>query len=466
MKLMSSPHTSIKHIIVNGRRKKLQEYVISCHLCNISVGRIQHPINSHSANYYSHITYSKRKVYLKGKKNHNMNLDSDCGILYVDSTATIKECQDFVLPHNFSFPINVGSSLITVGGAFNVGKHSAMFEEDDVFFASYVNYVEFMDAHGQIHQICDEDLLFYLRGSFGIFGITLRLGIKLKRPTFTKQSIEIYKGRYDCVPKNTEGVGFISQLNVRIRTSKNKINDTGCKDSEQSKNNYWGEIVNNNIPPNLLYRIQNLSSSNKLLGGAFNVFSYVLSTGETSRGTLGDALPAVPSYDVAFTIPQNKIHGFMLQYEMLINKYQHFRAYPVRTWVRYLPPTSKYLFAYNYQKNPTDGDCNMVCMVEAVFSHKMPKAHRFLRALGNLMMRMDGVPHMGKTILPNWDYYLQEIYQKKIKDYDSKQKFKELIDKYDPKRIFSNKSLRYIFFTNDPADEADNFGADIFQIYD
>ena len=47
--------------------------------------------------------------------------------------------------------------MITVGGAFNVGKHSAMFEEADPFFPSYVTYVEIMDSHGQIRQISDEE---------------------------------------------------------------------------------------------------------------------------------------------------------------------------------------------------------------------------------------------------------------------------------------------------------------------
>ena len=171
----------IQYVYVNGKKKNLQEYILSCSLCGIPAGRVQHPGNSHSINYFSAISDSKRRLILKQRPNHRMNLQkNECtnkAILYVDSTATIKECQDFLLKYNYSFPISVGSTLITVGGAFNIGKHSGMFEEDDPFFPSYVTYVEIMDSHGQLRQISDEETLFYLRGSFGIFGIVLRLSL-------------------------------------------------------------------------------------------------------------------------------------------------------------------------------------------------------------------------------------------------------------------------------------------------
>ena len=216
----------IKYVYVNGRKKKLQEYILSCSLCGIPAGRVQHPGNSHSINYNSIISHSKRRLILKQRPNHRMNLLKDeCNdrvILYTDSTATIEECQNFLLKYDYSFPISVGSTLITVGGAFNIGKHSGMFEEDDPFFPSYVTYVEIMDSHGKIHEVSDEETLFYLRGSFGMFGIVLRLGILCKKPTFTKLSLSIHHDKYKCPPRFTEGIGYISQLNTRIRISKKK----------------------------------------------------------------------------------------------------------------------------------------------------------------------------------------------------------------------------------------------------
>ena len=358
-----------------------------------------------------------------------------------------------------------------------------MFEEDDPFFPSYVTYLEIMDSHGQIRQISDEETLFYLRGSFGLFGIVLRLGIKCKLPTFTKLSLDINNKNYKCPPRYTEGIGYISQFKTRIRISKQKVVDDGCLNTSKSNNTYLGGFINSNIPPNLFYRIQNFTSSCYQLSGLLNLAGYLTTgIGETERGALGDAVPAVPTYDVAFTIPYCKINAFMLQYEMLINKFQHYDAYPVRCWARYVPATNKYLMAYNYFEACDSSDStdstntidysynsmvsndsrNMVCIVETVFSKKMPKAGKLLRNLGQLMMNLNGYPHMGKTILPYWDDYLQKIYQQKLHNHP---KFMKLLKEFDPKRIFSNKSLKNIFISDHLDDHDFTMNENIFQIY-
>ena len=262
---------------------------------------------------------------------------------------------------------------------------------------------------------------------------------------------------------------------------KKKIVDDGCLDTSKSNNTYLGGIINSNIPPNVLYRLQNLSSFSSILSGALNLGGYFTSgIGETGRGFLGDAIPAVPTFDVAFTVPHYKINAFMLQYEILINKFQGYDAYPIRCWARYVPPTTSYLLAYNYFEasdsniteidysyKPNDpkkvnGSACMVCIVETVFSEKMPRARKLLRNLGNLMMKLDGYPHMGKTILPEWDDYLQQIYQKKL---DNHPKFMELLKEYDPKRIFSNYCLKNVFVSDDLDENDFNMSEDIFQIY-
>ena len=81
----------IQYVYVNGKKKKLQEYILSCSLCGIPAGRVQHPGNSHSINYFSAISDSKRSLILKQRPNHRMNLQKKI-------TVTIKQYYTLILP--------------------------------------------------------------------------------------------------------------------------------------------------------------------------------------------------------------------------------------------------------------------------------------------------------------------------------------------------------------------------------
>mgnify|MGYP000087701544 FL=1 len=123
-------------------------------------------------------------VYIKDLDKVEMDVtDPSNPLVVVESGATIKQVNDVLEGHEYALPFNVVLESVRFGGLIATGSHGSGWENDTL--SDLVNWIEIVDAQGEIRRfeegVTSEEVMNAARLHLGMFGITWRMGLKVKK---------------------------------------------------------------------------------------------------------------------------------------------------------------------------------------------------------------------------------------------------------------------------------------------
>lgn len=114
--------------------------------------------------------------------NRMLSFDPRCGQLTVEAGVILADVIAAFLPRGWFPAVTPGTKFVTIGGMIAADVHGKNHHKDGSF-REFVDWIEVMDARGEIHRCSREErpeLFDYTLGGMGLTGVILRVAFRLR----------------------------------------------------------------------------------------------------------------------------------------------------------------------------------------------------------------------------------------------------------------------------------------------
>ncbi|CAO3628395.1 unnamed protein product [Cunninghamella blakesleeana] len=399
----------------------------------------------------------------------------ETGIELQDAVEALHQ-QDYALPQMASF------GGITIGGAFSLGAHGTSLKVKNTLSELLVG-LTIIDGNGEVRKIDDPKELDAFRVSFGLLGIVIDITVEVV-PQF-KLKIESFPESDAFLLKNTSQIiDMAHQLDWFqfwwFPSTSSMVISKGERLPTSVPGNDKTNLVSNVSP--LISAGSNIAIEAISLINNFDIMNEVQKLTEKSLYVKQDPLIKQPAYSDEQGNAKNPAIGYShrlmanrcnpcswdfpitdklavhpgegsvaVPLEHLANAMNDIKsiiqetptAFPLYgLFIRFSPP-SRGLFAISYQREVFHIDWGYA--LRANPDTESPYGLPVMQAITQLLIeKYDGRPHWGKNGV---HYFSHELLNRRYPA-SSFTEFKKMMDKYDPKRIYSNQFGDRIFGIN------------------
>lgn len=153
---------------------------------------------------------------------HMLEFDAERGVLTVEAGVVLGDVINAFLPRGWFPPVTPGTKFVTVGGMIAADVHGKNHHRDGSF-GNFVEWIDIMDADGQIHRCApgqNAALFAHTVGGMGLTGIILRASFRLRRvesawikqQTITCRNLDAVMTAFEKAQEATYSVAWIDCL--------------------------------------------------------------------------------------------------------------------------------------------------------------------------------------------------------------------------------------------------------------